>query len=503
MQTRREQVRAYRFVTRRIVSALLSGEPETTDLPMRRLGLALLASAMLGAVVFAGVGVYGLLNPGGARPDGQNLVIERETGARYVYLDDVLYPVLNYTSARLILGAADPAVRTMSQNSLRGLRRGQPVGIAGAPDALPAPAALVGLPWTVCSTPRSADVAAPVTQVLVGSRPTAGNSDLADTALLVISDGDNPTRYLLWRDRRLKVKDRSILTSLNLTSVTSLPVGQPLLNAITAGPDLAPFALPDAGQPVDRPIGGAPAKVGQLYHVGDQHYVAITTGLARIGEVTATLLLAAGAKDQEITARDAGSVLVDTRVEPEGFPATVPKLRSVDADNTAVCASYRGDGDGNHREVVVGLSDAATVATVASVQDGGGQVSNGVRSADRVSLAGGHGALVQAVPAPGASATGTPLYLVTDQGIRYPIPNKSPDVQAALGYGGVTPVRVPAALVALIPLGPALDPAAARSFSGRANPTRSASPAPKPGTSGSNSPKPASSAPKPAASGSR
>jgi type VII secretion protein EccB len=507
MQTRREQVRAYRFVTRRIVSALLAGEPETTDLPMRRLAGALLASAMLGAIVFAGVGAYGLLNPGGARPEGQALIIERETGARYLYLDDVLYPVLNYASARLIMGTPDPVIRTMSQNSLRELRRGLPLGIAGAPDSLPAPGALVGLPWTVCSAPRSADVSTPVTHLTVGSRAGTG-SDLADTALLVISDGDTPARYLIWRDKRLKVKDRSILTSLNLTSVPSLPVGQQLINAITAGPDLAPLTLPDAGQPTTRPIGGAPAKIGQLYHVGDQHYVAIAAGLAPVGEVTATLLRAGGATDQEITARDAGSALVDTRVEPDGFPTTVPKLRSVDADQTAVCASY-GAGDANRREAVVELLDSATVAPVAAAQDGGGQVTNGVRATDRVSLPGGHGALVQAVATPGATATGAPLYLVTDQGIRYPIPNKSPDVQAALGYRGVTPVQVPAALVALIPLGPALDPAAARSFAGRAAPSRPASPTPRPDTSTSNPPnpsnppKPSPSSPKPKPSRSR
>lgn len=88
MRTRREQVQAYRFTTRRIVSAMLSGEPETTDLPMRRLGYAVFASVMVAAIVFAGVGIYGLLNPGGRRPAENALIIERETGARYLYLQE-------------------------------------------------------------------------------------------------------------------------------------------------------------------------------------------------------------------------------------------------------------------------------------------------------------------------------------------------------------------------------------------------------------------------------
>ena len=57
------RLQAYRFVTRRIVSALLSGEPETTERPMRRFGLAVFGSAMVAAIVFAGVGVVGFLFP--------------------------------------------------------------------------------------------------------------------------------------------------------------------------------------------------------------------------------------------------------------------------------------------------------------------------------------------------------------------------------------------------------------------------------------------------------
>ena len=103
-RTRPEQVHAYRFVTRRIVSALLSGEPETTDLPMRRLGMALVGSLMVATIVFAAVGVYGLYRPGGGTPENGEIIVARESGALYVYTNDALYPVLNYASARLVAG---------------------------------------------------------------------------------------------------------------------------------------------------------------------------------------------------------------------------------------------------------------------------------------------------------------------------------------------------------------------------------------------------------------
>src|SRR4051812_28880045 len=103
MRTRRDQVQAYRFVTRRIVSALLSGEPETSELPMRRLGMAVFGSTMVALIVLGIVGAYGLFTSNRAPLETGTLVIERETGAKFVYREDgKLYPTLNYASARLL-----------------------------------------------------------------------------------------------------------------------------------------------------------------------------------------------------------------------------------------------------------------------------------------------------------------------------------------------------------------------------------------------------------------
>src|SRR6267154_6482671 len=103
MRSRREQVQAYRFLIRRIGSALLVGEPETAELPMRRYGVAVFGSVVLAVVLFAGFGIYGLLHPGGQRPVENAIIVERETGAKYVYLQGFLHPILNWTSALLIL----------------------------------------------------------------------------------------------------------------------------------------------------------------------------------------------------------------------------------------------------------------------------------------------------------------------------------------------------------------------------------------------------------------
>ena len=70
----------------------------------------------------------------------------------------------------------------------------------------------------------------------------------------------------------------------------------------------------------------------------------------------------------------------------------------------------------------------------------------------------GRGALLRAEQ-PDGSTTGT-IYLVTDQGMKFPIADD--DALAALGYDDVTPDEVPRTLLDVIPTGPSLDPAAAR-----------------------------------------
>ncbi|GAB3818076.1 hypothetical protein GCM10027605_69960 [Micromonospora zhanjiangensis] len=66
--------------------------------------------------------------------------------------------------------------------------------------------------------------------------------------------------------------------------------------------------------------------------------------------------------------------------------------------------------------------------------------------------------MVEAAAAPGA--TGGALCVVTDLGRRYPVAGG--EVLGMLGYGKVTPLRLPAAVVALVPAGTVLDPVAAQ-----------------------------------------
>jgi type VII secretion protein EccB len=456
MWTRREQHQAYRFLSRRIVSTMLAGEPEGTEVPMRRFTVTLLASVGVALLVFAGFAVYGLLFPGGARPEENVIIVERESGAKYVYLANELHPVLNWTSARLILGQASPAVRTMSQASLRDLPRGRPVGIPGAPDALPDRRSLVTLPWSVCTAPRSASSVALATHVFVTGYP-AGGVELGANEGVLVTAGATPDRYLIWRDHRLKVVDSATVAALGWAGIRPAPVAVAFLDALPAGPDVAPLSVPGAGQRANRAIAGSAATIGQLFRAAGQDYVMLREGLAPVGGLSARLLIAGGARITDVTAAEVGSALLTTPAEPPGLPADVPAVHGADDRFAMACAVYRGGAE---------LERPVTVESFARVVDGmaladaptADEGADGVPLADRIVVPGGRGALVSPI---GSTTT----YLITDQGIKFPLPRVDGlPVPNALGYADVRPVAVPTSILALLPTGPSLDPRVAALF---------------------------------------
>ena len=129
------------------------------------------------------------------------------------------------------------------------------------------------------------------------------------------------------------------------------------------------------------------------------------------------------------------------------------------------CAAYRGPGERAQPQITVEtyaqIADGVTVDEAAPVAGGPG--SDGVVTADRVTVPGGHAAVVSTLQDAAAGA----IFLVTDQGVKYPLPrDKTDQVLGSLGYGGVRPVPVPASILALVPTAAALDPDVATRFAG-------------------------------------
>ncbi|WBB65285.1 type VII secretion protein EccB [Micromonospora sp. WMMD812] len=485
MRTRRDQVQAYRFVTRRIVSALLSGDPETNNLPMRRLGMAVFGSAIAAAVVLGGAGAYGQFTGNTAPLEENTLVIERESGATYVFAEGLLHPTLNYASARLILDKPDPEVRTMSQASIRDRPRGRTVGIVGAPDALPDRKSLAGLPWSVCDVPDPADPRRSSTRLVI-DRPLPGGTPLGDRAVLVTVDGQ---RHLLTNNARNQLVGDNRVAALRMANAPTLTVGQQLLNAVPAGPALREPTLDGLNQQVGLSVAGRPGRVGQVYRAAGQHYVLTREGLASIGEVTALLLLREGGAVTDITPDQAGQLLTDQRAEQAGMPQALPALYPVREGQSVLCATYRAGAGGGPPVTTIEVFDRAPAELTAT---GPGALPvrqtprDAVRTAEQVLLPGGKGVLAQAAPGAGDSGVGAPgstVYLISPQGVRYPLGTRAGDALSALGYGGVTPLAVPGSLLALIPTGPTLDRESALAHFEPGAPAPAA-PAPAPATSG-------------------
>src|SRR5664280_1114735 len=102
----KDNLQAHRFMSRRVHAALLDGDADAGERPLSRLGTGTYAGIFVTVALLAVAGIVGVLRPGGSNAwlEPGAFIVESETGARYVFLDDELHPVLNYSSARLLLG---------------------------------------------------------------------------------------------------------------------------------------------------------------------------------------------------------------------------------------------------------------------------------------------------------------------------------------------------------------------------------------------------------------
>src|SRR5215472_834489 len=291
LQSRKDLLAAHRLMTRRASLALLRGEPDVPDPPLRRLNVAAFCSALVAMIVAAVFALLAVLGQGSSQlklASGM-LLIDQQTGTPYVICQKhKLCPVLNYASARLALGSSSVNQQTVSQESLTRYPRGPLIGIPGLPQPLPAPGLLIKGPWSVCARTALASSAQPFTAVLAGGTEPGGRP-LEGTAIPVQAAGKD---WVLWRGQRLAVS-AGTLAALSSTPKQPVAVAPVWLDALAQGPDLAAPAITGLGTRVKGPAGGT-IRVGQVYRVTvggpPLYYVMLTDGLARISQAQAELL---------------------------------------------------------------------------------------------------------------------------------------------------------------------------------------------------------------------
>jgi type VII secretion protein EccB len=519
MASRRDELSAYTFARKRTVAAFLrpAGGGSAEDAP--RAVRAVVPGLVLGALAVAGFGAYGMLRP--SAPKGWDkanaVIVDKQTTTRYVMLDGVLHPVLNMSSARLLLSSGS-GVEYIDDAALNSpsVTRGATVGIPYAPDSLPsAQDAAAVKTWAACDR-SSADTTAGVGQrlfVLGGSQAgaVAGNRLRGDQALYVQTP--EGTKYLVDSAGRYHelVADKGDKPGLLEKAVFGASDGMPqqvstqwLKALIEGSPISLPHALlPGFGHPyTGSDLAGSQYRIGDLIQVTDNngtvlHYVVMKDGPHRISDFARGLVEAMHASIAE-TPGNQYKMLNSNVVAPfeSGFNWPTQQVTqanlNVSSGPMAACAVYDGTMGQDAPQLGVWLGPDFPVKQAQQPSGTAG-----------VYVTPGTGLLLQAVS--GGTGGGGKVFLLTDTGLRYPLQMNSDgnggassaasgdgtgqpgatgagsagaaaaagagagqnDTPAArLGYGSVTPLAVPLSWAELVPAGPALTKDAAEQQQG-------------------------------------
>jgi type VII secretion protein EccB len=460
MPSRRDQLQSYQFLTQRVISAFVMRETDPAQSPLRR-GIGALFGGLMAALIVAAVfGIYGVLTRVGGtqwKTDGA-VVVERETGATFVYAGSRLNPTLNIASAKLAAGRPNPVVHRVAAKSLAGVPRGVMIGIAGAPASLPSADRRVGLPWTICSVPDRDAAGNPVSRVvLVVAESPSGEQRVGDRGILVKDAELGPT-YLLWHGRRHLVQDARTSVPALFGEVPVTPVGTAWLSGLPTGADIASFSVPDRG---------APSPAAPEHAIGDilvaptasgpQYYLVLDDGLAPITPLQQAMLRTRHPGEPVgVTVAEATSIPPSVRLPPAAGAAQPPPappelVHPGPAD--LICAVTTASGASPDLTVGGETAGLERAVPTRAVEESGAPL------ADAVLVPAGRVAIVRSRESAGYS-------IVTDVGVRHAV--TAADVLPLLGYSRDHAVEVPAELLTRIPVGPTLDPAAATQPAGTA-----------------------------------
>lgn len=215
MASRRDELNAYTFAKKRTVAAFLqpssTGTEEGAPRPMR----AVFPSLIVGALILAGFGAFGMFKPKAPKDwaaPGTKVIVGKDSTTRYVVLKTpgkgkgkaLLHPVLNLASARLLLTPQQFKVITVSDDILDAGNppRGPILGIPYAPDRLPSDKeAAKSKRWAVCEQPGGGKASSVQKAAFVfGDRDlklTEGEQKLSGGQVLYVSGQKGKLRYLV------------------------------------------------------------------------------------------------------------------------------------------------------------------------------------------------------------------------------------------------------------------------------------------------------------------
>ncbi len=277
MATKKDLVEAYSFSRRRLVTAFLSGAPGGREVEPSRPGRTVVGGLALAVLLIAGAAIASVL---ASRTEEDwnkvGLVVSRQEAAPYVILDDgdnpTLIPVINITSAQLILGA-DIEPTYVDQDVIEDQTPGDPIGIAGAPQTLPRPKQFIQSGWTACTDDNIGITVDVSTERLTSTSPSLGMLvESQDSYYLLATSSDADEHQRTYRYPIPETKNPAndpadtMLQALGIEDarIEAINVPSEWLNLFPEGGVLGAdsFDFADGGQPLDDPQYPDTARVG-------------------------------------------------------------------------------------------------------------------------------------------------------------------------------------------------------------------------------------------------
>jgi type VII secretion protein EccB len=509
--TTKSQVQAYRFVLRRMESALVRKDPVMLHDPMRSHKRATVVGAIIGVVGLVGFLLVGVLKPAPTVPNS-GIVIAQPSGAIYVVSQQPheLIPVYNLASARLLLAAASQKQQNLPQDSnstpsapevvnpttvdddqLTGMPMGRMTGIPGGPTMLPK-SGQKPTTWAVCDNiqrdidaPNPTGHRTPTTTVLVG-QPNLGPNLAPGQAVLVSSDGGR-TLYLVYglagtsdpNDSAVRAQidttDQAVLKALRIDPNAYRAVSPAVLNAI---PGVAEIKDPDLGLDLTQApfaaLQGANLKMGESFSVSQigqapQYFIVVPGGMQQVSETTAQIARfenSAGVAQipqvQPDVTDPVPQITNGLRANVANYPGAVPTLQSADV-KPVMCLGWTADYTDPQKplektRVTTGINmvlppDAAGPnGQMAAVPIGSGTSLGKINQFFMAPALG--GTAIRAASNPKEFGNG-PVYIIDPRGVAYSVPDTY--TAQVLGVADASPSGdlppAPQSIVSLLPLG--------------------------------------------------
>jgi type VII secretion protein EccB len=506
--TTKSQVQAYRFVLRRMESALVRKDPVMLHDPMRSHKRATVVGAIIGVVGLVGFLLFGVLKPAPKVPDS-GIVIAQPSGSIYVVSQNPheLIPVFNLASARLLLAAATASQQagqqqgttssapqvanptTVDDSQLVNMPVGRLTGIPAGPTVLPAPGK-AATTWAVCDQiPR--DISAlnqtghnpPSTTVLVGES-NLGPNLAPGQAVLVSSDGGR-TLYLVYGlsnsadlndsavRAQIDVNDQAVLKALRIDPNNYRVVSSAVLNAIPGVAEIRDPVQGLDGAP-DPALQSAGLKMGESFEVQQvgqqpQYFIVVPGGMQLVSESTAQIARYENSSGLERIKQiqpdvtdPVHQVSNGLHVDVSDYPGRVPTLQPAEA-KPVMCLGWNADYTDPQKPlektrvtigtaVVMPADPASPGRQMVPVQVGQATASGRI---SQFFMDPGLGGTAIRAASSAKEFTNGQIYVIDPRGVAYSVPDlytaQVLGVADGSATGGLPPA--PQSIVSLLPLG--------------------------------------------------